>query len=251
MRSNHPTAPLAAALALVVLGGATGCYHLVTEEVRVRDPDRVSVERADGTISLPAGVPGTAIQDEGVFGRPFVPTSYRVLAERDRAGNIALHCDGCEDAWWANGHGTTLLTSDGALRPVTTVSLLSSSASAVTLGAEELDLQVPACLLASRRCEVHVEALLSTPRENVIDIRRRESPHRPMGSLLLGISAAPIAVGALLAAGKIVRLGPGERALVATPLLTVGAAFSAAGIWHLTAPVEETLTVIQPPAAME
>jgi hypothetical protein len=240
-----------AALALSALAGATGCFHVVSEEVRVRDPSQVSVLRADGTVALPAGEPGSAVYKEGVFGGPLFKTPYIAVVERDAQGNVGLRCDACADAWWTESRSPTVVTVTTGLRrpdatavaflgPAVGVNLLGAPASAVTLGAHEVDLRVKTCLLPGRSCEVPVDVLLATPRQNVIAIRRVRSPQQTMGAVLLAFGVVPMIGGATIAAGAVgSRLSVRTRALVATPVIALGAAFSAAGIWHLAAPVEE------------
>jgi hypothetical protein len=249
MRPTPPTRPFllhVTALALSALAGATGCFQ-VSEEVRVRDPHQVSVVRADGTVSLPAGELDAAVHQEGELGRPFLTTPYRVIVERDAEGSIALHCDACMDAWWARGSHPTLVTADGILGPSTSARFLSSRpASTVTIGAEEVHLHVPSCLLQAKRCQVPVEALLSTPRENVLEIRRRRAPVPAIGALLLGFGAVPLATGVTVAAGGFPRSSTPVRAVVATPMIAAGVTFSSIGIWHLAAPAQEQVIHLGP-----
>jgi hypothetical protein len=240
---------LAPAIAISAIAAATGCLRVATEEVLVRDPHQVSVLRADGTISLPAGdEPAAAVHREGVYRPLFTPVPYRAVVERDAAGSITLRCEGCSDDWWVSRWSPTLVTGEGALFPVTGI-----SSSAVNLGPHEVDLRVRTCLLSPRgkgRCRLDVEAQLATPLENVVEIRRSRSPFRPLGGVLLAFGVFPMFAGATVAAGVLGRrFDTRDRILMAAPLFTLGGAFSASGIWYLTAPAEEQ--VIHPGGARE
>jgi hypothetical protein len=244
--STYPFLLHAAALAVSALAGATGCFHQVSEEVRVRDPQQVSVLRADGTVSLGAGETGAAVHKEGEFGRPFLTTPYSVLVERDAEGNVGLRCDACMAAWWAHGNSATLVTAEGAVGPWTGVRALSSKDSALTIGPEEVHLSVATCLLSGKRCQVPVETLLSTPRENVLEIRRRRATVPAIGALLLSFGAVNVLAGTTVAAGVFPRISPAVRAAVASPVITLGATFSSFGIWHLVSPPQEQVIRLGP-----
>jgi hypothetical protein len=244
--ATRPSILHATALALSTLAGTTGCFHQVSEEVLVRDPSQVSVLRADGTVSLHAGETGAAVHKEGEFGRPFLTTPYSVLVERGAEGNVGLRCEACMATWWARGSSATLVTAEGVVGPWTGVRGLSSTDSALTIGPEEVHLSVPRCLLQGKRCQVPVETLLSTPRENVLEIRSRRATVPAIGALLLGMGAVDMLAGTTVAAGVFPRIPPAVRAAVAAPVITLGGSFSAAGIWHLVSPPREQVTHLDP-----
>jgi hypothetical protein len=213
--------------------------------VLVRDPSQVSVVRADGTVSLHAGETGTAVHHEGVFGQPFMSTPYSVLVDRDAEGNVGLRCDACMGVWWAEGSRATLVTADGVVGSPGGFRF-AAAPSAVTVGAEEVDLRIPSCLLKAKGCVVPVDTVLSTPRQNVLEIRSRRATHPAIGALLLSVGATNMLAGAVVVAGAFPHTTPIMRAAFAAPMLTLGASFSGAGIWHLTAAPQEHVTHLGP-----
>src|SRR5262249_46288811 len=136
----------------------------------------------------------------------------------------------------------TVVTASGILGPTVGISRLGTSA--VTVGVEEVDLRIQACLLSGKSCRVPIEAMLATPRQNVLDIRRLGTTQPAIGALLLRFGA--MFGGAASAVGSIRWLSTRDRILAAMPLVTVGVTLSGVGIWHLTTPAREQVTRLAP-----
>jgi hypothetical protein len=231
-------------LALAALAGITGCFREITDTVRVRDPHQVRAARDDGTALLSAGAePAEAPVAEGTYWRWFSRVPYRVLLQRGPAGELTLHCEGCDQPPGSR----TLLDASGALTPVTW-GFIFLPPSPLVLDTAGVDLRIDTCLRRSgKSCAVRADTRLATPWSNVVDIHRTRTPSRTFGAFLLAWGAVPVASGIALAA-----LGPPDlrvRAAGSAGLLAVGVAALSAGIWHLAAPAIEERPDAARPAA--
>jgi hypothetical protein len=212
---------LRAALLLAAAVPCAGCT-LSTTTVRVRDTAPVTLESTEGAALLPQGG-STARVASGTFWRPFEfhETAYDVVGERASDGAITLRCDACETASFP------ALQASGVTKPTWSWRVAIEPSRVVVSYEDE-------CLQRHRHfCDAPLPVHLTVPRDDVVEVRRRIEPVRPIGYLYTAVSA--LALGAL----TVVAIRDHDAA----PIAAVGAvpflAFGGVGLWELLAPAKE------------
>jgi hypothetical protein len=210
-----------ALLFAALLALSTGCT-LSTSTVRVRDTAAVAVESPDGASLLPPGTSSARVA-EGSFWVPFVfhPVPYELRGERAEDGAITLRCDACEVP------SRTLLGPDGSTLPAYSWRVAIEPAHVAVSYEDE-------CLQSHRQfCDAPAAVRLVVPKDDVVEVRRRVEPIRPIGYLFTGVSALALRSLAFVAL----------RDHDAAPFAAVGAVpflgFAAFGLWELFAPAKE------------
>ena len=213
------------ALAVAAAVVSTGGIRLNTSQVQLRSSQNVTLETASGETVLPAGA-ASAVVDHGSYGI-LPPTEYEIRAQREPTGSIELECEGCD---WPSAQ---LLDASGR-SPAVWSWLVHIEDTKVTWGFN--DCMSP----AHHGCSVPIRVRMAAPARDVVEVRRRSEPVRLLGYFWL--------VGGLafVAAGTAVTFGSGtggatlgDRAPIAIGMFVPGLAFSALGLWHLLAPVQE------------
>ena len=198
----------------------------------MRDPHQVRVTRLDGEGILPTSADPAVVPVEGAYLNSFTSTPYRVLLQRDAAGELTLRCEGCD------GRSLTLLNAAGVMTPVTYGDVIPEP-SRLSLDAQGVAFEAPSCVFArGRRCTVRAATILATPWSNVADVHRVRFTLPPLGAGLLGMSLIPL--GVCVASAAVRHGDPRVQVPVSAAFLAGGVAVMITGIWHLTAPpVEE------------
>jgi hypothetical protein len=167
--------------ALASIAACTGC-GISTTTVTVRDTSAVTLDAPDGKPLLPTGAPEAKVA-EGSFWEPFQKVDYQIQGVRAPNGALSLRCDAC------TVQSMDLLEPTGKTR--------STWSWRVAIEPENVAVSYEDdCMQRHRHfCDAPTPVRLTIPRDDVVEVRRRIEPFRPMGWLFLGMSA--LALGSL------------------------------------------------------
>jgi hypothetical protein len=222
MRSIGRAALLVAAIP------CAGCT-VSTSTVRVRDTAPVALESTDGAALLPEGG-STARVASGSFWRPFQKVAYDVVGERASDGAITLRCDACETTSFP------ALAANGVTEPTWSWRVAIEPSRVVVSYEDE-------CLERHRHfCEAALPVRLTVPSDDVVEVRRRIEPVRPLGYVYTAVSA--LALGAL----AVVAIRDHDAAPVAAAGAVPFLAFGGVGLWEILAPAKEEVWTPTPGA---
>jgi hypothetical protein len=227
-----------AALGLALLAG---CFRISTTTVRVTDPAAVSVRFGPREVLPPSSQPAATVVGQGHYWYLLTRLPYRIDAVREPLGAVTLRCDACAFAPWpmVATAAVPLVDAAGNVRP---------SFATPRATREALFIPVDVGFVRAPR---RMQAVVGARPELVIPWRAVASARRVSRPLPWWFAAVATGVGATWVGlgGYFIHATRHDsdslRYGVSVPVIAVGAAVLALGLWHLLAPVrEETL---QPP----
>jgi hypothetical protein len=210
----------ALAIAIALGASSAGCT-ISTTTVQVKDPAPVTVETLDGKPLITPESTGDALAAKGSYWEPFHEVDYAIWAKRD-GDALTLECSACSTP------SVTMLDASGRTDP-TWSWRVNIEPKQVTVSYEDK------CLQPKRHgfCDASAPVRLAIPRDDVIEVRRRVEPIRPIGYVYAGLSA--IVLGSL----AVVAIKDHDAAPIAGLAAIPFAGFEAFGLWEIFAPVKE------------